>query len=230
MSRCVIIAGSPYISNLEFKDDDYVIACDSGFYHAKNLKIDVNMVIGDFDSYKFDFDFVETPNPFDNISKSISMTGKFNYRGKETILVCANSVKDETDTLLAIKCAFEIGYTSFVIYGATGGRLDHYHANITCLAYITSRGGYCEIIDNQNTILGLYNGKITLKNKKDSYFSCFSYSDVAVGVTITGAKYNIDNYDLNNLFPIGVSNNFLDDEVTINVKKGLLIVCISSDL
>ena len=50
MSTCLIISGgdfSPIPGKIEY---DYVIACDHGYDHARNLKIKTDLIVGDFDS------------------------------------------------------------------------------------------------------------------------------------------------------------------------------------
>ena len=51
------------------------------------------------------------------------------------------SEKDDTDLMLAIKEGFESGCDDFLIFGATGGRVDHLLGNIQSLGYILSCGG-----------------------------------------------------------------------------------------
>ena len=51
------------------------------------------------------------------------------------------SEKDDTDLMLAIKQGFESGCDDFLIFGATGGRVDHLLGNIQSLGYVLSCGG-----------------------------------------------------------------------------------------
>ena len=43
------------------------------------------------------------------------------------------------------------------------------------------------------------------------------------GSTISGALYELTDGELTNAFPLGVSNEYREDEVTVSVKEGLLL-------
>ena len=54
MNRCVII-GAGEIKNYELtknliKKNDYIVCADGGYIHADNMGLDINCIIGDFDS------------------------------------------------------------------------------------------------------------------------------------------------------------------------------------
>ncbi len=56
MKRCVIVGGAD-INNYDYiktkiTDNDYVVFCDSGLKHMKELGISPSLIIGDFDSHK----------------------------------------------------------------------------------------------------------------------------------------------------------------------------------
>ena len=52
----------------------------------------------------------------------------------------------------------------------------------------------------------------------------FSLREMSFGVTLKGLKYPLNEYNMDNLFPIGVSNEFTGKEVSITVKDGELAV------
>jgi len=201
-NRCVIIAGSPVFSSVELTSGDYVAAVDSGYLHALSAGITPDLVIGDFDS-------------LDCLPE------------KKIKIVRSPAVKDDTDTFLAVKHALGLGYKNFLLLGATGGRLDHQTANIAACAFIAEQGGTCEMRDSTNIIYAIKNSKIRLEKKENWSVSVFSYSDKSFGVTLTGLKYALENAALTNTFPIGVSNEFLDDTATVEVKDGILLIILS---
>lgn len=50
------------------------------------------------------------------------------YRSREF-----NPVKDATDTEIAVRLGMTLGCSKLIILGATGGRLDHFWANVQTL-------------------------------------------------------------------------------------------------
>ena len=60
--------------------------------------------------------------------------------------------------------------------------------------------------------------------KEKGYISVFSLSDVSKGVRIKNLKYELDNYELKNTFPLGVSNEFINKKASIEVDDGCLII------
>lgn len=56
--------------------------------------------------------------------------------------------------------------------------------------------------------------------------SVFCHSDRAEGVTIQGLKYTLQDAELTNGFPLGVSNEFIGERAEISVKKGILLVTV----
>ncbi|XCB30518.1 hypothetical protein RQN30_03755 [Arcanobacterium hippocoleae] len=76
----------------------------------------------------------------------------------------------------------------------------------------------------------MHDGSRTFQAQPGRSLSVFSLSDKSVGVSITGAVYELENAVLHRTFPIGLSNEWgRASEVKISVAKGTLIV-ISSHL
>ena len=70
------------------------------------------------------------------------------------------------------------------------------------------------------------NEEITITGNAGKYFSVFPFGSDAAGVSIKGAKYNVEGAKMNCEFPIGVSNEFVGGSATVGVKDGaLLIIC-----
>ena len=57
--------------------------------------------------------------------------------------------------------------------------------------------------------------------------SVISISDKCTGVDIKGAKYNLTDSELSNRMPLGISNEWASDEVTVSIKNGILMVVCS---
>ncbi len=194
----IVSAGDCTGINILKEKNDLVIAVDGGYRYLEKAGITPDVAMGDFDSLGF------VPNG-------------------ENVIV-HSPMKDDTDTMLAIKYGIEKGYKEFVIFGALGGRLDHTIANLMVVSYLSAHNCKCTIIDDNVIIRNVFNGELILEKKESGVFSVFSLQDEAVGVTIKGAKYEADNVIMTNDFPVGISNEFIGAEVHIRVDKGQLIV------
>lgn len=200
--RCVIIAGAPEFGSYEPLEGDFVIAADKGYEHAKNIGLVPDILMGDFDS----------------------LTGLLPHHIK---IIRSPAVKDDTDTMLAVKKGFELGFDNFLILGALGGRLDHQTANLAACAYVAEKGGLCELRGKRDKVFAIKNRAIEVAKEEGCYISVFSYTDRARGVTVNGLRYSLENAELENTFPIGVSNEFFHDNAHIEVKEGILLIIIS---
>ncbi|MCR5836688.1 MAG: thiamine diphosphokinase [Lachnospiraceae bacterium] len=198
-NKCYIVsAGDCAGINILKEKNDIVIAVDGGYRYLEKAGITPDVAMGDFDSLGF------IPNG-DNV-------------------LVHSPMKDDTDTMLAIKYGIEKGYREFVILGALGGRLDHTIANLMTVSYLSAHKCKCTIIDDSVIIRNVFDGEIILKQKEKGVFSVLALKDQAVGVTIKGAKYDADNVTMTNDMPLGISNEFVGKEVHISVDKGQLIV------
>lgn len=177
---------------------DLVIAADGGLRYLEKLGIEADIVIGDFDSL-----------------------GNTPENEKTVVLPCE---KDTTDTYEAIQFGHSKGFSTFHIYGGTGGRLDHTLANIQTISDLSQRGCNVYIYGNGYAMTAVTNVSITLSGKRGGYVSVFSHSEVSTGVTLKGLKYELENAVLENNFPLGVSNEFTDKTAEISVKSGTLLV------
>ncbi len=203
--RCVIISGAPIDFDARglIREDDYVMCADSGWQKARAMGITPDMIVGDFDS---------SPNPsdrFDNV---------------EALPV----VKDDTDTHHIARHVIEKGFTDVLLLGAVGGkRIEHTFSNISTMLFLAKHGVSATAKTARSTLIVIDDGRILLKDADRRFLSVFPLGDRAEGVTITGAKYEIENAVLTNDFPIGVSNEFTGNDVTVEVEKGSLLIVIT---
>lgn len=207
INKCIIISGAPE-SNLDYmlsyiSENCFVIAADSGYLKLNTLKVEPDLLIGDFDSSK---------NPSVKCEKII-----------------LPSEKNDTDTLFCVKEAINRGFNDITILGGIGSRVDHTYSNILCSSYALYNGAELCIINNKNKIFA-FRGKCTLK-KSDGYkfFSLFSFGGKSCGITVKGAKYPLNNADLKPFSSLGQSNEFINNVVNIEVKEGTLLVILSND-
>lgn len=207
MKTALIISGGEFCQIPAEIEYEYVIACDKGAFYARMLKITPDIIMGDFDSFEGDIH-----KEFENIHI-------------ETFPV----MKDDTDTMLAIKHAFKMGFEHIVIACALGGQMDHTIANLQSLAYIAGNGGVGEIISDREHITTLAaceqaTNSITVSRRGGFSLSLFSLTDKCDGLSIKGAKYNADNITLTNTFPLGHGNSFVEDTVEISIQSGILLI------
>jgi len=194
----VVGAGVNYGLDFIPQDGDYVIAADGGFDHLHKQGITADLSIGDYDSIK-------TKPTHGNI-------------------IALDENKDYTDTFEAVQIGISKGYENFHIYCGTGGRFDHTYANIQLLAYLAQNNKRGYLVGQNQVTTAITNSNISFTSSCKGYISVFSYSSKAVGVSIKGLKYELDNHTLENKLPIGVSNEFTGIPSIISVNNGTLLV------
>lgn len=210
--RCIVIgAGDLTVGSINVGEDDLVIAVDGGLNYCSVLEVEPDLILGDFDSVG-----EEQKIALLNLQEQIP-----------DWVIALKPEKDDTDMLAALKMGLEFGYTSFHIYAATGGRLEHTIANIQCLLYLKNRDAVGYLMDGNGMIFVLQNEEVKLKNTLEGYLSLFSLGKCAKGVTIEGMKYELNQYTLTNDFPIGISNEFVGKDAVIRVEDGELVCIIS---
>lgn len=226
-----------------------IIALDGGLAFCAENGIQPDLIVGDFDSLPDRVTEEIIDSVADRIAEEIidsvadrvmedlqAMTTEGVGQGKKEELLLAKyprkiifklpCEKDDTDTLAAIKMAVEKGYTRFTIYGGLGGRLSHTMANIQSLLYLKERGLYGELVGDGSRVFLVKDESVTLPLQEQGYISVFSFDEKAEGVTLKNLKYEVENVELTNSFPIGVSNEFVGQQAEISVKKGILLVII----
>lgn len=202
MKSCWIYCGAP-TENLIIKppDDAFIIAADRGYNILERIGITPNLLIGDFDSIT---DIIPDNCP----------------------IISAPTEKDDTDTMLAVKKALSLGYDDIALIASIGGRLDHTFANIQTLAYISSNGCKGRLVGENDLVYFCEKGEFIFPKIDSMYFSVFSYTTESQ-ISLIGTKYTLNNYCLSNKFPLGVSNEIIDNEAIIKIKDGKIIIIFS---
>ncbi|MDO4494566.1 MAG: thiamine diphosphokinase [Clostridiaceae bacterium] len=202
MSICYIV-GAGECKKLDFtkKDGDIVIAADGGYKYLQQAGIKPDIVIGDFDSL-----------------------GKAPEGEK---IIRLKPEKDVTDTYAAVSEGIKCGYSRFNIYGASGGRIEHTLANIQLIAYLAEKNMQASIFDGSTVITAVTAKTLRFDSAYNGYISIFAHSDKCTGVCLRGLKYPLENAELSNLFPLGVSNEFLGVESEIVIGNGTAIIVYS---
>ena len=132
--------------------------------------------------------------------------------------------------MLAVKQALSLGAEEIQIYGGLGGRFDHAIANVQTLRYLSEHGAVGSLCDAQNWMTVQTTGTVRQYPRRDGwYFSLLSLSDTCTGVTITGAKYCLQNGTLHANFPLGISNEIVVEQAEISLQTGTLLVLYTKD-
>ena len=206
--KCIIIgAGDLTVGSVAVGEEDLVIAVDGGINYCGVLEIEPDIMVGDFDSVN-------------DAQREAILNMKEQIPDRVVVL---KPEKDDTDMLAALKLGLEKGYDYFLLYGATGGRLEHTLANIQCLLFLKNHGAVGYLMDGSGMIFVMRNEEVKLRANLEGYFSLFCLGKEAKGVTIKGLKYELEDYTMTNAFPIGVSNEFIGKEATVSVRDGELV-------
>lgn len=197
---------------------DYIIAADAGLRFCRRADILPDLVIGDFDSVGNE---------------------AFNYfheRIPERFRIFP-SEKDETDTELALAEAVKYrkqsgadAADSIHIIGALGGRVDHLLGNLALLALALEQGAPCCLVD-EKTRIRMTDSEMILKKDQvlGKYISLIPFAGAVDGLTLSGFKYNVNDFSLRPEITRGISNEISDGKAVIHLKHGRLLVIETSD-
>lgn len=197
---CYIVgAGEDYGLDFVPRAEDLVIAADGGYRALQRTGLHPDLVVGDFDS--------------------------LGAAPDEKQVVTLPKVKDVTDTWAAIRLGEERGYREFRLYGCTGGRIEHTLANLQTVADVTAKGEICRLYDKNQVVFGISGGTtLEFGPEKHGFVSLFAHTDRCTGVTLRGLKYTLEDGELGNCFPLGVSNEFLGVPSSVSIGTGVAIL------
>lgn len=135
--------------------------------------------------------------------------------------------KDQTDTDIALDWALEQQATKIRLFGATGGRLDHFFGNVQLL--FKGKDGQIELIDRQNIVTLYRSGKHVVEKKDEYRYISFIPMTPIRALTLRGFKYSLDARDI----PLGstlcVSNELIHHFGTFSFTEGILMMIRSKD-
>lgn len=179
-------------------EGDLIIAADGGYEYLKSMGIEPDVLMGDFDSLK--------------------------YVPQHKNLVRHSPVKDDTDMALAAAYAKEQGCSRFFLYGGLGGRLDHTLGNIQLLTGLSRAGAEAYLIGEGNILTAITEERIMFPAEFAGMISVFSMGDTAFGVWERNLKYVLADAVLTCDRALGVSNEFIGQESSIEVETGTLLI------
>lgn len=216
MKTCLIVTGGKLDmafarSFLEKEKFDRVIAVDAGLEAVDVLGLVPDYVVGDFDT--------------------VSGPVVERYRKLPFIVWEQHKPeKNETDTELARSRALTLGCGRIVFLGATGGRLDHMLGNLHALYACMESGVEAYLIDPQNRVSLLDEGKTFYKTSLwGKYVSFLPYTEEVRGITLAGFKYPLCKKDIRRGQEVGlcISNELDQETAVLEFDEGILI-CVES--
>ncbi|CAK7021172.1 thiamine diphosphokinase [Tissierella carlieri] len=196
------------ILELVVKESDFIICADGGMNHLAKINKKPNLVMGDLDS----------------ISESA-----LNYIKDNNITVEKySSIKDATDTALAMEYLIDKEYKEIILMGVTGTRQDHTMANIFLLNTLHDKGIKGKIIDDNN-IIYLIDNYMELQYLEDKYVSIVPIVEEGIVISLKGFFYNLDREFIKFGSTHGISNKIINEIGIIEIHKGKALVFISKD-
>lgn len=181
---------------------DLVICADGGYLRAEAAGIVPDVLMGDFDSCALE-----------------------KVRELEKIVYPVR--KDDTDLILALRYALERGCKRAVVLGCFGGRLDHTVGNLQSIAYGWKHGLFVTLMDARNRAFPVGEGTTVIPREENCYISFFAMGEQCRGITYQGLSYPLTDAVLTADYPLGISNEFVEDKAVVTLEKGLMLCVIA---
>ena len=193
---------------LVIEKNDFIICADGGMNHIMKIDKSPDLVIGDLDSI--------TKTALNFIDKNKIPIKKF------------PTIKDDTDTGIAVEYLIENGFKEITLMGVTGTRQDHTMANILLLNHLHEKKVKGKIIDDNN-IIYLIDEYLELEPISESFVSVIPITEKGIEVSLSGFFYNLDKINIKFGSTHGVSNKIVEEKGIIRIHKGKALVFISKD-
>ena len=197
----VVFAGGdpPPASVLEgLPKSPYVIAADSGFYHAHQLGFRVDLLVGDLDSIS---------------AGGLGLAGEIEQHPTD---------KNATDLAIALDAAARKQPSQVIVVGGAGGRIDHFLAN----AALLTSSAYSELELTWlpgGALIHVVRHRIELSGSPGDVVSLLPYGGPARGVSTVGLRWPLTDAELAPGTSRGVSNQMIDTTATVELDDGVLL-------
>lgn len=178
---------------------DTVICADGGYRLAQQSGIKPDLVVGDLDSLQDE-----------QIEKGVEIR---RYPREKNL----------SDFELAMQAAVDMAPEKVYVYGALGGRIDHELTNILLLA---STRYHAIFIEEGVEIHGIHE-RLVLRNRKGFLCSLLALGGPCHVTDMRGFQYTLHD-ELLQPSSRGLSNTITEDEATISLKSGSLIVVVNT--
>lgn len=217
MKTIYIVAGGPIDQLPDLKAwpaPSLWVGVDRGISSMLSQGIKPNVVFGDFDSVE--------PSDLDIIKQ------------EDFVVFQYPSEKDDTDLGLAFHWALSKEPETIIIFGNTGGRMDHTMGGIQLLLShkVLSLFPRTEvrIVDQSNSMTARAAGSYTIrKQQRYKYISFLPMSPVVEGLTLSGFKYPLADKDIALGSTLCISNELISENGHFSFRTGILLVISSTD-
>lgn len=215
MKTVAIVGNGPHnhLPNLiSYQDDvDIWISADGGALTLINEGIHIDYAVGDFDSIN-----EEQYNMIQHHANRVESYPK---------------EKNETDLEIALQKAMELKPNKLLLFGITGGRLDHSLINIQLLQQIHNNNIRGLLIDQWNQLELTYPG--THHITQDTFYPYISFiplTNEVKNISLSRFRYPLNNYNLTWGSTRCISNELIDVIGTCTYESGILLLIKSRDV
>jgi thiamine pyrophosphokinase len=210
-----IVGGGPKseLPNLKKYDNSQIqwIGADYGTIHILQSGIKPKFAVGDFDSLTED----ELRIVKENVENIITFPAE----------------KDQTDVEIAIQKALDLKPKKILLFGVTGGRIDHELVNIQLLINIVRKNVLAAIINATNWIELKLPGLHTIEYDPNyKYISFIPLTETVKNITLEGFYYPLKDYTVEIGSSITVSNQLVGKKGTFSFSEGILLLIKSHDV
>lgn len=181
---------------------DKVLVSDGGYRTAKKMKLNIDVLLGDFDS--------------------ITSEELNEARNKGIKIISFPSDKDKTDGEIAVDYAISIGSKEVVILGSFKEELDHALGNLFLLFKINKFGIASKLI-TQLYEIEIINSKKDYIEKQGHELSLIPLSEEVDDLNIQGSKYNLKDVKVEMGQTLTLRNIITDKKATVYFKKGKVL-------
>lgn len=181
---------------------DFVIGVDGGTRICVEAGVDVDLIVGDMDS----FDIASLP------------TGT-----RSPAVEIFPAEKDSTDLELALDAARRNGASSVTVTGAFSGRLDHTLAAVGALLAVPDLQPRLEEPGFRGVLLSAAHRPHEMIGTTGSTVSLIGLSASSV-VSITGVRWPLSYHRLGLMSGLGVSNIVTAEAADVTVHEGAVLV------
>lgn len=193
----------------EIREGDQLVGVDRGALFLVRHHFNPRLAIGDFDSV--------TPDELREIESNA-----------QEIITCDPIMKDLTDTEMALQWALQQKPQEILLLGALGTRFDHTLSNVHMLLKGLRAGVSCRIVDEKNEVM-VIERQTQVEKGRFTHISLLPLSPEVTGITLAGFLYPLQQATLRIGDSLGISNVLIEQQGTIAVGYGQLLVIKSSD-